>query len=153
VDSLAVDMPRGLDIDAAFPSDDKGGLKDSLAAPGRTSAFSGYGLTRGTIGGDLCPALASARPWVRSLVCVTQEFGTVSNIAVGRALVLENIAYFFEPARWAAHYSAQLKKVFCLDSPEWRAAVVTRGLAVLEQAVSAALLSTQVEDPDRGASE
>ena len=65
---------------------------------------------------------------------VTQEFGTKSVILVGRALILENMYYHHAPESMNKG-KALLQSSFYVRTPEWRRAILTRGLRVLDQGI------------------
>jgi hypothetical protein len=64
----------------------------------------------------------------------TQEFGTLSLVLVGRALVVENAAYHYatDKEEWARRTT---RAAFDPSSIEWRKSVVQRGLACLQQSI------------------
>jgi len=117
-----------------------GGLKETIPAKvsqssnSKNTAMSGYELTIGTTG-DLC------RNWYaphlvdqQSRLCVTQEFGTVPTLQVGKALVDENYAWFFGTDDEKRIYGQRLRNCFFLQETSWERAVVHRGMAVFFQA-------------------
>lgn len=65
---------------------------------------------------------------------VTQEFGTKSVVMVGLALVLENMYYHHAPASMNKG-KALLQSAFYVRTPEWRRAILTKGLRVLDQGI------------------
>ena len=140
VDSLGINLHRGRALAANdFPTEVTdgrvtGGVHDSISRPGEDSAFAGYALTRGTISGELCGQVAQESPHLATVLCLTQEIGTVSNVVVGAAQVLENNAFFFGSEEQRERYAGRLRDVFCLKGRNWRFNVVRRGLAVIGDA-------------------
>ena len=141
VDSLGLNLHRGRSItEEDFPVEISfgrvtGGIHDSISQPNEKSTFAGYALTRGTISGEFCGQVAGkSTPPRETLLCVTQEFGTVGNVEVGMAQVLENNAFVFGDDRLKRWYAGRLRDVFCLPGRNWRFNVVRRGLRVLEDA-------------------
>jgi hypothetical protein len=71
--------------------------------------------------------------------CLLAEFGTYSSLRVLSSLRLDNCVRRHAPERRVllARARDQLFEVFCPASPAWRERVVTRGLAIVRQALSA----------------
>ena len=68
---------------------------------------------------------------------VTQEFGTLHLILVGRALILENAAYQHLPSDEAIDWAKRTTKpAFYPQSQRWRRMVLERGIRVLLEAMS-----------------
>jgi len=67
---------------------------------------------------------------------MTQEFGTLPMVLVGRALVVENAAFQYLPPSqaltWAQRY---LRPAFYPQHPRWRRMVLERGLQTLLQSI------------------
>jgi len=78
-------------------------------------------------------------PRQNSPLLMVQEFGTVPGTLVGHALMMENAAYWssswndFQKLEWAKQTTG---RAFYPQSPEWRRAILTRGLTLLFQALS-----------------
>lgn len=70
-----------------------------------------------------------------------QEFGTLHNILVARALVMENAAYHHasDPSQALEWAKRVLRPAFCPSYPQWRRAIVQRGVAVLYQSMKRSL--------------
>jgi hypothetical protein len=66
---------------------------------------------------------------------LSQEFGTLHNVFVGRALILENFIHHYGDSEQKAN-NQLLRDAFYPQSPKWRRSVLTRGLRVLEQAMA-----------------
>ena len=66
---------------------------------------------------------------------LSQEFGTLHNVFVGRALILENFIHHYGDSEQKAN-NQLLRDAFYPQSPKWRSSVLTRGLRVLEQAMA-----------------
>ena len=151
VDSLGINLHRGRALtDDDFPTETTdgratGGIHDSISRPGEASAFAGYALTRGTISGELCGQLARESPHLATVLCLTQEIGTVSNVRVGAAQIVENNAFFFGSDEQRRRYAGRLRDVFCLRDRNWRFNVVRRGLSVLREAADYLLDSASTE--------
>lgn len=101
------------------------------------SASSGYELTIGTLTEDFCKKWLNSNQEVsiRSKICITQEFGTVSSIAVGKNLIDENYSFHYSKSKIEKDlYSQRLKDSFYVNSVEWKRNVVRRGLILFLQA-------------------
>lgn len=70
---------------------------------------------------------------------VTQEFGTYSPIKVLHALREENRWHHFGAGTIEHPVKASVKRTFCPDDERWREAVLRRGAALLQQALSVPL--------------
>eukprot|EP01035_Chromulina_nebulosa_P019012 gene19012-24831_t len=92
------------------------------------SASSGYDLTIGTTS-DLC------KKWLNNSICLTQEFGTINMLLVGKSLTEENTAYHNSNDEMRYIYSNRLKDSFYLSNDDkWKNNVLRRGLVVFLQA-------------------
>lgn len=89
-------------------------------------AMGGYDLTRGIV----MSFLQKKNP---NGTFVLQEFGTLPGVFVGRALILENMVYQHGTGKSMGRL--WLQSAFYPQSAEWRASIVTRGVALLLQAV------------------
>ena len=74
----------------------------------------------------------------RQYHCLTAEFGTYSGMRVLGALRAENQAHFHsrpgaKPYEWAKR---RVMEAFCPSASPWREAGVTKGLAIIDQAVA-----------------
>ena len=107
----------------------KGGILDSL---------DGYDLTVGLTTGRLCKSPESFAPQMPSShrLCITQEFGTVPPIQVGKAQIDENFAYHYGTAQQKELYGNRLRDVFYVRTREWKRSVVRRGVAVTIEAIN-----------------
>lgn len=118
-----------------------GGLKASLSDSSKTTTFAGYTNTRGTIGRDFCDIYL--RNHHTNVTCITQEFGTYSDILMGRTLFAENSARLSGDMELIKEHSIRLKNAFCPESFRWKHAVVRRGVLVLRQAIH-----SLIDDPE-----
>jgi len=67
---------------------------------------------------------------------VTQEFGTLPNVLVGHALIVENAAYHYLDADKALEWATwTTKRAFYPQSQLWRKKVLEKGILVLLQAI------------------
>jgi len=125
-------------IDKTFPDEfDKennqivGGAKASDA---EGSAMSGYDLTMGTTD-FFCESWMSPHLSGTDRLCITQEFGTVDVVAVGRAQMNENFAHHYGSDEQKKVYGDRLKGVFYVETKEWMRNVAHRGVTVFFQAL------------------
>lgn len=101
--------------------------------------MAGYDLTIGTTD-DFCrqwlspTRLPAAAGEVVQRLCVTQEFGTVDVLTVGKALMDENYAFHHGSGESKAVYGQRLKAAFFVQTNAWARAVAHRGLRVVLQA-------------------
>jgi hypothetical protein len=104
-----------------------GGL---VATAGRTGSYRAHG----TMTDDL-----SARTAPCDYYGLTMEFGTYSSVRVLGALRAENRAHHFATrgSGVAVRARRQLVEAFVPRSPDWRAAVVSQGLLVIDRALDA----------------
>ena len=129
-------------IDSKFPGELdpaepkwKGGMK-ALSSAGKKpgSAMSGYDLTIGT-SDDYCNTfLAPHLADKKELLCITQEFGTVDTVTVGKALIEENTAWHHGTEEEKALYGRRLRDAFYVQDAKWMNSIVHRGLTVFKQA-------------------
>jgi hypothetical protein len=89
-------------------------------------AMVGYGLTRGIV-------MSFLREQNPSGMYLIQEFGTLPGILVGRSLILENMVHHYGTDKTMGRQ--WLQSAFYPQSTEWRASIVTRGVALLLQAI------------------
>eukprot|EP00980_Cylindrotheca_fusiformis_P026787 scaffold17468_cov106-Cylindrotheca_fusiformis.AAC.3 len=89
-------------------------------------AMGGYDLTRGMV-------LAFLQEKNPSGLYLLQEFGTLPPIFVGRSLILENMVYHYGTNKTVGRQF--LQPSFYPQSSEWRASIVTRGVALLLQSI------------------
>ena len=67
---------------------------------------------------------------------VTQEFGTLHTVLVGRSLIVENAAHHYLPSDKALAWAQQTTRpAFYPSSRVWRRRVLTRGIRLLVQAM------------------
>jgi hypothetical protein len=117
------------------------------------SVKGGYELTVGMLETFVLKLLSTATSNSSSiranndpLLFVTQEFGTIPMIQVGKALILENRAYWYyysnkeeedAPRRRHANKYSQstLKPAFVVSTPTWRRKILQNGLRVIQQAI------------------
>jgi len=80
------------------------------------------------------PILGAQAPGWKHGLSMTQEFGTVSSIAVIKACARENAAFVHGATEVEAmEAAAEVRDVFYVHSGAWQEAVMKRGLRVLEQ--------------------
>ena len=95
-----------------------------------SQAASGYDLTRGVNSHAMKHIFSKAT----SFLGVCQEFGTLPGVLVARALILENMAYQYDPVH-QPYWSQYTRDAFyCRDEP-WREAVLNRGTTIFFQSV------------------
>lgn len=76
-------------------NDDSSSSKKKEVHPDAKATASGYELTVGTVSTSFCQNyLAPYEKGIES-ICLTQEFGTIPSIFVGKNLMLENCAYWW----------------------------------------------------------
>ena len=94
--------------------------------------------TKGFCRNFLCPPhLVADGGGPDRLLCVTQEFGTVDPVVVGRHLVAENYAFHHGTPAERVLYARRLRDAFYLSSNAvWKERVVSSGLTLLFQAVA-----------------
>ena len=110
-----------------------GGMKESSKGTGEGSAMAGYELTVGTTD-DFCRDWMAPHLGDENRVCVTQEFGTVAVVQVGKALMDENYAFHYGSLHEKAVYGERLKACFFVQTTAWARAVAHRGAKVIMQA-------------------
>jgi hypothetical protein len=115
------------EVDHWFP-----GAHHPLTSSSAASVAKGYEQVKGTIGDYFRPLFA---PDQHAFI-VTQEFGTIPAVLVGRALVLENAAFHHLPADEALEWAKRTTKLaFYPQSSAWREKVLIRGTRLLMQAM------------------
>jgi hypothetical protein len=103
-------------------------------------AFAGYDLTEGM----LMPYFSDI--YTGSGLFMTQEFGTLPAILVGRGLILDNMLYQQhlttnvgnvegEQVEQSSYQSPYLGDVFYPQSSSWRSSIVKRGVALMLQCI------------------
>lgn len=110
-----------------------GGRKENGKGEGEGAAMSGYDLTVGTTD-DFCREAMSPHLPEEDRVCVTQEFGTVPTVRVGKALMDENYGFLHGTETERIEYGRRLRACFFVETTPWARAVAHRGLQVLLQA-------------------
>ena len=105
---------------------------------GILASLDGYDLTIGLTTDFFCKSPESFSPQMPSSnrLCITQEFGTVPPIEVGKAQVDENFAYHYGTPQQKELYGNRLKDVFYVRTREWKRAVVRRGVATAIEAIN-----------------
>eukprot|EP01059_Diplonema_ambulator_P031546 TRINITY_DN5828_c0_g1_i1.p1 TRINITY_DN5828_c0_g1~~TRINITY_DN5828_c0_g1_i1.p1 ORF type:complete len:403 (+),score=89.13 TRINITY_DN5828_c0_g1_i1:57-1265(+) len=91
-------------------------------------AGAGYELTEGTTD-VLIPQLF---PETKDFDLVTQEFGTLTGVLVARSLILENMAFHYDKEH-QPYWSEYTRDAFYVRTPEWKRAILRRGLEMLRQ--------------------
>eukprot|EP01031_Cornospumella_fuschlensis_P035099 gene35099-42513_t len=99
------------------------------------SVSSGYELTIGTVSEGLCKNFVAPHLDDEHRVCVTQEFGTVPSILVGKGGINENYAHFWGTDKEKAYYKDMSVPCFFVESKDWKRNVVRRGTLVFKQAL------------------
>ena len=128
-DTLALESNGNLTLDELhelFPT------AHSIITPHTTDkqAMSGYDLTQGTV---LSMLQTLGRP---ADLFVTQEFGTLPGILVGRALILENALYHHTTRKGECEQCQQwIQSAFYPQSTKWRALIVHRGVSLFLQSM------------------
>ena len=98
------------------------------------SVAQGYEQVKGTINDYFMTALFGNRH--NNALIVTQEFGTLPTILVGRALIVENAAYHHLPPQEALKWAqSTTKAAFYPQSVRWRKQILQRGIRLLKQAM------------------
>ena len=110
-----------------------GGRKESSKGAGEGSAMAGYELTVGTTD-DYCREWMAPHLGDEDRICVTQEFGTVPVIQVGKALMDENYAFQYGSDFEKSEYGARLKACFFVQTTAWVRSVAHRGAKVIFEA-------------------
>lgn len=142
-DAIVTDRIFPTELDARGQA--VGGLRETIAGKGEgskksssksSSAAEGYELTVGFVAGHFCreflaPHLMDNEG--KRMICVTQEFGTVPMMQVGKAQVDENYAWHHGSDEEKATYGKRLKGVFYVETDAWKRSVARRGLAVFVQ--------------------
>lgn len=129
-------------IESKFPAESdladpkwKGGMKALSSAGKRAgSAMSGYDLTIGIVDDYCSTFLAPHLADKKDLLCITQEFGTVDTVKVGKALIEENTAWHHGTESEKALYGRRLRDAFYVQDAKWMNSIVHRGLTVFKQA-------------------
>jgi hypothetical protein len=137
------------EVDNKFGGEQIGDNATTAAAGGRGGGVkdddvgAGYELTVGLTTKGFCrhflcpPHLAAAGGGPDKLLCVTQEFGTVDPVVVGRNLVAENYAHHYGTPAEKAMYGRRLRESFYLShDATWKERVVQGGLELLFQGVA-----------------
>eukprot|EP01064_Diplonema_japonicum_P030360 TRINITY_DN5157_c1_g4_i1.p1 TRINITY_DN5157_c1_g4~~TRINITY_DN5157_c1_g4_i1.p1 ORF type:complete len:423 (+),score=95.76 TRINITY_DN5157_c1_g4_i1:60-1271(+) len=94
-----------------------------------SQAAGGYELTEGFTSHALRKIFTSAS----EKHFITQEFGTVHGLFVARALILENMAYHFDP-EFQPYWAEYTRDAFYVRKPEWKSSIVRRGVELMRQA-------------------
>ena len=100
----------------------------------------GYEEVRGCVATYFCRKF-------RHGFCFVLEFGTAPNVAVAHALVLENAAHHYLPEDQALSWAQQTsRRAFYTPTATWRASILRRGMAVLEQAMNRSMTLSKGEN-------
>mmetsp|Transcript_82535 Transcript_82535/g.238492 ORF Transcript_82535/g.238492 Transcript_82535/m.238492 type:complete len:407 (+) Transcript_82535:144-1364(+) len=94
----------------------------------------GYDLTRGFLH-DLYPGVFQNEADAERPLLLTQEFGTMSAITVGRALIIENRGYQHDIENHE-YWRQYTRDAFYVRTDSWRRSILERGACVLKQAVA-----------------
>mmetsp|Transcript_54782 Transcript_54782/g.82929 ORF Transcript_54782/g.82929 Transcript_54782/m.82929 type:complete len:466 (+) Transcript_54782:57-1454(+) len=137
-------LMEDLDLHEVFPT------AESIVTPHveDKKAMAGYDLTRGML-----PRLIQHN--VSNCLSLTQEFGTLPGVLVGRALILENAMHHHGDKKEDSNDQGRkwIQQAFYSQSTEWRASIVQRGIAVMLQAIeySKTIPILEREDPEPAA--
>lgn len=123
-------------IESTFPLEMDGGqiVGGDKASDVDGSAMSGYELTIGTMKHYCETWMHPTGDHNKDIICLTQEFGTVPVIEVGKAQIEENFAYHHGTEEQKRVYGARLKGVFYVETQKWMRNVAHRGLILWNQA-------------------
>ena len=107
-------------------------FSDSLipGVSGGDNVQNGYDLMQGSTEQLLDPLLSEDKNndyWL-----LTQEFGTLPSILVGRALILENMMHHHSDGTSGA---TMIRNAFYPRTTKWRQAILTQGLRIVQQAM------------------
>jgi len=103
---------------------------------GKVNQSAGYEFTVGVMGRD---------EWTRELfmpssgrtLTATQEFGTLSNVKVARALMLENVGFHHDRGNHE-YWRSFSRDAFYVRTRDWKRRILKRGVDVFEKLVSRA---------------
>jgi hypothetical protein len=107
-------------------------------ATGGDDVQEGYSLMQGSTEQLIHPLFSSSpdEQEHRNDWFLTQEFGTIPSILVGRAMILENRMHHHPTSTEDASIGASLlKTAFYPQTPKWRRAILTQGLRLVQQAM------------------
>ena len=123
-------------IEKTFPKEMDGNslVGGDKASDAEGSAMSGYELTIGTMKSFCETWMHPSGDHNRDILCLTQEFGTVSVTAVGKAQIEENYAHHFGTSVEKKKYGERLKGVFYVQTEKWMRNVAHRGVLLWMQA-------------------
>ena len=99
------------------------------ASADSSNAAAGYELTRGTTVEAMRSVFAKTKP-----LTVTQEFGTVTGVLVGRAMILENQGFHHDPKN-RDHWATYTRDAFYVRTNDWRRDIEARGVELFRQAL------------------
>jgi hypothetical protein len=116
-----------------------GGDKASTA---EGSAMSGYELTIGTVDHFCRTWMAPTANHMKDVLCLTQEFGTVPVVQVGKAQIEENFSHYYGTDAQKKVYGERLKAVFYVQTTAWMRNVAHRGVKLWMQAFKSLLTSS-----------
>eukprot|EP01038_Epipyxis_sp_PR26KG_P005138 gene5138-7155_t len=100
------------------------------------SANSGYDLTVGTVSGEFCEGMLASHLSGPNRICLTQEFGTISSVFVGKNLLEEMAAYHQGNDKQKEYYGQKLKNSFFVETKKWKRSIVRRGLILFLQGLN-----------------
>jgi hypothetical protein len=144
VDTLMFSASDSQQVEAVFPSEHQphgqqviGGIKLLEKPPkdlnNKIDVLEEFDLTLGTIGNALCSNFLVLSDRAVEYMCMTEEFGTVPSIQIGKFFVEENYAHFYGSPSEKAYYGEQLKHCYHVNTKEWKRQIVHRGLMVFVQ--------------------
>lgn len=110
---------------------------DDDAKASSSSAMSGYELTIGTLTENFCRNyLAPHLQDSSKRVCITQEFGTVDKIFVGKAMRDENYAHHYGTKEEQGVYGQRVRHCFYVNTIKWKKQVLRRALKLFVEGMS-----------------
>ncbi len=123
-------------INDTFPKELDGDLivGGDKASDAEGSAMSGYELTIGTMDHFCETWMHPKGDHTKDILCLTQEFGTVPVVEVGKAQMEENFAYHYGNDEQKKVYGERLKGVFYVETEKWMRNVAHRGVTLWMQA-------------------
>merc|ERR1719203_2132199 len=108
------------------------------------SQSAGYEYTVGVLRGEWM------NPWFKaasgSVLSMAQEFGTLSNIKVARALQFENAGYHYDRGNHA-FWHTYTRDAFYVQTQAWKLQVLSRGIDAVSKLLPLVTVRTRQEVP------
>eukprot|EP00928_Gymnodinium_smaydae_P055524 TRINITY_DN3903_c0_g1_i2.p1 TRINITY_DN3903_c0_g1~~TRINITY_DN3903_c0_g1_i2.p1 ORF type:complete len:436 (+),score=77.14 TRINITY_DN3903_c0_g1_i2:80-1309(+) len=120
----SLDTNRNTDETIALRCDKSGEDAARAIGGGPVTQAAGYELTVGVLNGEWVSSFF--RPGSGRALLLTQEFGTVRNLSVAKALMLENVGYHFDRENHE-FWRTYTRDAFYVRTPTWKRCIVTRG--------------------------